>query len=156
MRSGPYGPWFAVERGYNRAVAKRRIPVRLVVALSIAAVLAVFLLYTSFAGGATQSLRPSQLTGKKGEVQLAGVVTGAVTGDARGSGLRFRLKDFDGPASVEVVYTGAVPDLFETGRHVYLRGELRNGVFVGEKDSLVTKCPSKYAPKQDSPAPSPS
>jgi cytochrome c-type biogenesis protein CcmE len=52
------------------------------------------------------------------------------------------------------VYTGAVPDLFETGRHVYLRGELRGGVFVGEKDSLVTKCPSKYAPKQDSASPS--
>ena len=140
--------------GYNRAVAKRRIPVRLVVALSIAAVLTVFLLYTSFAGGATQSLRPSQLSGKKGEVQLAGVVTGPVTGDARGSGLRFTLKDFDGPANVEVVYTGAVPDLFESGRHVYLRGELRGGVFVGEKDSLVTKCPSKYAPKQNSATPS--
>jgi cytochrome c-type biogenesis protein CcmE len=137
-------------------VAQRRIPVRLVVALSIAAVLAVFLLYTSFAGGATQSLRPSQLTGKKGEVQLAGVVTGAITGDARGSGLRFTLKDFDGPATVPVLYKGAVPDLFERGRHVYLRGEVRNGLFVGEKDSLVTKCPSKYAPSKDSSAPSPS
>ena len=27
-----------------------------------------------------------------------------------------------------------------------MRGELRNGVFVAEPDSLVTKCPSKYAP----------
>jgi hypothetical protein len=30
---------------------------------------------------------------------------------------------------------------------VYLKGRLQNGVFVGEHDSLVTKCPSKYAPK---------
>jgi cytochrome c-type biogenesis protein CcmE len=126
--------------------------VRLIVALSVAVVLAVFLLYTSFAGGATKSLRPSQLDGKKGEVQLAGVVVGPVNGDARGAGMRFTLKDFDGPARVAVVYTGSVPDLFRAGRHVFLRGELENGVFVAKRDSLVTKCPSKYAPKKSSDA----
>lgn len=123
------------------------------VALTVAVVLAVFLLYTSFAGGATESLRPSQLLaqGVTGEnVQLAGVVIGPVTGDARGDGLRFKLKDFDGPSTVEVVYTGSVPDQFRAGRHVYLQGTLENdGVFAGKPDSLVTKCPSKYAPKQD-------
>jgi cytochrome c-type biogenesis protein CcmE len=124
--------------------------VRLVLALSVAVVLAVFLLYTSFAGGATESLRPSQLGGHEGEVQLAGIVIGPVTGDARADGLRFELKDFDGPTKVPVVYTGSVPDLFQAGRHIYLRGELENGVFVGKPDSLVTKCPSKYEPKQDS------
>ena len=120
---------------------------RLVIALSIAGVLAVFLLYTSFAGGATPSLRPSQLRGHSGEVSLAGRVVGPVTGDARGAGKRFTLQDIDGTATVRVVYRGSVPDLFRVGRHVYMRGELRNGVFVAEKDSLVTKCPSKYAPK---------
>ena len=129
-------------------MAKRRSPARLVVALSIAAVLAVFLLYTSFAGGATPSLRPSQLADHPGEVSLAGRVVGPVEGDARGSGLRFTLRDIDGTATVPVVYTGSVPDLFEVGRHVYMRGELRNGLFVAEKDSLVTKCPSKYEPKE--------
>jgi cytochrome c-type biogenesis protein CcmE len=112
-------------------------------------VLAVFLLYTSFAGGATESLRPSQLAGQEGEIQLAGVVKGPVTGDARGEGLEFGLQDFDGPAKVPVVYTGSVPDLFEAERHVYLRGKLVDGVFVAVPDSLVTKCPSKYAPKSD-------
>jgi cytochrome c-type biogenesis protein CcmE len=129
-------------------VAKRRSPARLVVALSIAAVLAVFLLYTSFAGGATPSLRPSQLADHPGDVSLAGRVVGPVGGDARGDGLRFTLRDIDGTATVPVVYTGSVPDLFEVGRHVYMRGELRGGVFVAEKDSLVTKCPSKYEPKE--------
>jgi cytochrome c-type biogenesis protein CcmE len=125
-------------------VAKRRNPVRLVVALSVAAVLAVFLLYTSFAGGATASLRPSQLAQHRGEeVSLVG----PVTGDARGEGLRFTLRDIDGKATVPVAYTGSVPDLFKVGRHVYMRGELQSGTFVAEKDSLVTKCPSKYAPK---------
>ncbi|HZB85362.1 MAG TPA: cytochrome c maturation protein CcmE [Gaiellaceae bacterium] len=130
-------------------MAKRRSPARLVVALSIAAVLAVFLLYTSFAGGATPSLRPSQLADHPGDVSLAGRVVGPVDGDARGDGLRFTLRDIDGTATVPVVYTGSVPDLFEVGRHVYMRGELRGGVFVAEQDSLVTKCPSKYEPKED-------
>jgi cytochrome c-type biogenesis protein CcmE len=118
-----------------------------VIALSVAAMLAVFLLYTSFAGGATPSLRPSQLDGRTGEVSLAGMVLGPLTGQAREGGLRFRLRDIDGKATVPVVYTGSVPDLFAKGRHVYLRGELEQGVFVGKKDSLVTKCPSKYEPK---------
>src|SRR3990170_3670745 len=44
----------------------RRHPVRLVVALSVAALPAVFLRYTSFAGGATPSLRPSRLADHPG------------------------------------------------------------------------------------------
>jgi cytochrome c-type biogenesis protein CcmE len=129
-------------------VARRRSPARLVIALSVAATLAVFLLYTSFAGGATPSLRPSQLADHPGKVSLAGVVLAPVRGDARGNGLRFRLRDIDGKATVNVVYSGSVPDLFQAGRNVYMRGELVNGVFVAERDSLVTKCPSKYVPKE--------
>jgi cytochrome c-type biogenesis protein CcmE len=60
--------------------------------------------------------------------------------------MRFHLKDIDGSETVPVVYRGSVPDLFQAGRQVYMRGELQNGVFVAEPDSLVTKCPSKYAP----------
>jgi cytochrome c-type biogenesis protein CcmE len=134
-------------------VARKRIPVRLVLALSVAAVLAVFLLYTSFAGGATTSLRPSQLAGHTDEVQLAGVVVGPITGDAHEGGLRFKLRDFDGPTEVDVVYTGSTPDPFGVDKHIFLRGQLENGIFVGVKDSLVTKCPSKYAPKSTSAEP---
>jgi cytochrome c-type biogenesis protein CcmE len=130
-------------------VARRRSPVRLVVALSVAAVLAIFLLYTSIAGGSTPSLQPSQLAGREGKVALAGVVVAPVSGDARGAGKRFRLRDLDGKTTVPVVYKGSVPDQFKAGRQIYLEGELRNGTFVGTPDTLVTKCPSKYAPKQD-------
>lgn len=129
-------------------MARNQSPARLVIALSVAACLAIFLLYTSIAGGGTASLRPSQLPGHTGKVQLAGLVLAPVRGDAHEGGLRFRLRDIDGRAAVPVVYTGSVPDLFRIGRHVFLSGRLRNGVFVGERDSLVTKCPSKYAPKR--------
>jgi cytochrome c-type biogenesis protein CcmE len=53
-----------------------------------------------------------------------------------------------GAATVPVVYRGTVPDLFRTGRDVVVTGRLRNGTFVAQRDTLVTKCPSKYAPKK--------
>ena len=129
---------------------RRRNPARLVVALSVAAVLAVFLLYTSLAAGTTPTLQPSELAsrGESGEVSLDGVVAGPVSGDARGDGLRFRIRDHDGKASVPVVYKGSVPDLFRPGRTVFMRGELEGGLFVAKPNTLVTKCPSKYTDKQ--------
>ena len=131
-------------------MARKRSPARLVVALSVAAVLAVFLLYTSLAGGGTPSLSPSELKGRTGEVSLAGRVVGPIKGDAHAGGLRFQLRDIKGTArgTVAVVYTGSVPDLFKSGRDVVVEGKLQNGTFVARPGSLVTKCPSKYAPKQ--------
>jgi cytochrome c-type biogenesis protein CcmE len=122
--------------------------VRLVVALSVAAALAVFLLYSSIAGGGTPSLRPSSLAGHTGKVAVAGRVLRPVTGDAHGAGLHFRLRDVKGTTTVPVVYTGSVPDLFRPGRDVVVEGHLRNGVFVAIPGTLVTKCPSKYTPKK--------
>ena len=129
-------------------MARGRSPARLVIALSVAAVLAIFLLYASFAGGTTPVLQPSELKRHDGRVLLGGTVVGPVRGNARESGLRFRLRDVKGSGTVRVVYTGSVPDPFRVGREVMLHGTLRNGVFVGEKDSLQTKCPSKYEAKE--------
>ena len=44
-------------------------------------------------------------------------------------------------------YTGVVPDPFREGREVIVTVRKQGGVFVGEKDSLVTKCPSKFTDK---------
>ncbi len=129
-------------------MARKRSPARLVIALSVAAVLGVFLLYTSIAGGGTPSLQPGQLNGRTSHVTLGGVVV-SQAGDARGSaGLRFTLKDRKGSTVVPVVYHGTVPDMFRTGREVAVQGKLRNGVFVAQRDTLVTKCPSKYVDKK--------
>jgi cytochrome c-type biogenesis protein CcmE len=129
-------------------VSRRRSPARLIIALSVAAALAVFLLYTSIAGGGTPSLRPSTLEGHTGKVAVAGRVLKPVTGDAHGAGLHFRLRDVKGTATVPVVYKGSVPDLFRAGRDIVVEGRLVNGVFVAVPGTLVTKCPSKYTPKQ--------
>jgi cytochrome c-type biogenesis protein CcmE len=119
-----------------------------VIALSVAAALAVFLLYTSIAGGGTPSLRPSTVAGHTAKVSVAGRVLKPVRGDAHGAGLHFRLRDVKGTASVPVVYKGSVPDLFRAGRDVVVQGRMVNGVFVAIPGTLVTKCPSKYTPKQ--------
>jgi cytochrome c-type biogenesis protein CcmE len=130
-------------------VARRRSPARLIVALSVAAALAIFILYTSIAGNATPTIQPSELKGHAGKVELGGRVVGPVVGDSySGAGKRFAIRDPGGGTAVRVVYHGAVPDLFKVGRDVLVKGELRNGVFVAQRDSLVTKCPSKYVPKK--------
>jgi cytochrome c-type biogenesis protein CcmE len=127
-------------------VPAKRSPARLVVALSVAAALAIFLLYTSIAGGTTPSLKPSQLAGHTGTVSLGGTVVGPISGDAHAQGLRFRLRDPDGSATVPVLFKGSKPDLFAKGREVIASGRLSSGTFLAT--SLSTKCPSKYAPKK--------
>jgi cytochrome c-type biogenesis protein CcmE len=127
----------------------RPSPVRLVIALSVAAVLAIFLVYVSVAGG-TPSVQPSQLEDGR-EVALVGKVVGTPQGDAyEAQGLRFQLRDVNGSASVPVVYRGSVPDQFKTGRELRLQGRLESGVFVADRDSMRTKCPSKYTAKEES------
>ena len=129
-------------------MARKRSPARLVIALSISAVLAVFLLYTALVGNATPALSPSHLAGHAGRVSLTGNVIGPVRGDAHGAGLRFRLRDKNGSATVPVVYKGTVPDAFKAGGDIVVDGRYANGVFTAIPGTLITKCPSKYTPKQ--------
>ena len=126
----------------------RRSPTRLVIALSIAAALAVFILYTSIAGAGTPQIQPSDLSQHRGDVLLVGRVVGPVRGDAHAAGLRFELRNVQGQsaARVPVSYRGSVPDLFRTGREVVVEGTLRDGTFVAKPGTLSTKCPSKYTP----------
>jgi len=124
----------------------RSNPARLVVALSVAAVLAIFLIYTALAGS-TPALQPSNLAGHKGKVSLTGKVTGAIAGDAHtDGGLRFKLHNINGASpTVPIVYHGSVPDLFKSGRDVNVTGTMQGGAFVAT--ALTTKCPSKYTAK---------
>jgi cytochrome c-type biogenesis protein CcmE len=131
-------------------VARRTSPARLIIALSIAAVLAVFLLYTSIAGGGTPSLRATQLAGHAGRVSLTGRVVGPITGDSHKGGLRFGLRDpgtTSGASVVTVLYRGDLSDQFRAGRDVILDGTYRSGVFVGVPGTMLTKCPSRYTAK---------
>lgn len=122
----------------------RKRTIRLVVALSVAVLLAVGLVYTSFSAS-TETKEPSQLLaaapGTRAEM-TGRVVPRSVRRD--GEELRFRVADRDGDASIPVTYTGVVPDPFRGGREIILTGSVENGTFIGEPDTLITKCPSKF------------
>lgn len=119
------------------------------IALSVAAALAIFVVYTALAGNGIAQLTPSTISKGKGNVALIGKVTGRIQ---LGDPLRFTVKNI-GPrnaARVRVVYRGSIPDQFKTGRDIIVNGTMRNGVFVATRDSLVTKCPSHYTPAKTS------
>ncbi len=123
----------------------RKRKIRLVVALSAAVLLAVGLIYTSFSAS-TEAKQPSEVldAGPGESYDLTGVV---VAGSIRHSGseLGFRVADRDDrKVSIPVRYSGEVPDPFRQGREVIVTGKVEDGTFVAERDSLVTKCPSKF------------
>jgi cytochrome c-type biogenesis protein CcmE len=123
-------------------------PARLVIALAVASCLAIFLVYTAIAGGGTPSLKPSEVNRHAGkEVNVTGKVAVGYRVDRAGAA-HFRLLNIEGDGSVRVLYRDALPDQFKAGRHISLDGRLRNGIFVGKPDSMVTKCPSKYTDKK--------
>jgi cytochrome c-type biogenesis protein CcmE len=129
----------------------RRRRIRLVTLLSAAVLLAGALVYTTFAG-ASPAETPSQLlSGARagGSYQLTGIVAKGSLRRSRGT-LRFRVRDRGGRASVPVRYAGAVPEPFREGREVIVTVRREGGTFVGERDSLITKCPSKFTAKRDS------
>jgi cytochrome c-type biogenesis protein CcmE len=119
--------------------------VRLIVALSTAVVLASALIYTSFSA-ASPALSPTQLVHQAQpgrSYQLTGtVVDGSV--HREGAVLHFGVEDRVGGTTIPIAYTGTVPDPFREGREVIVTVEKQGGAFIGERDSLITKCPSKY------------
>lgn len=129
----------------------RKRTLRFTIALSCALLLAGALVYTSFAG-ASEARSPSELinAARTGETyELTGKVEdGSITKD--GVTTTFRVRDRDGNVSVPVTYTGAVPDPFREGREVIVDVRKAGATFVGEKDSLVTKCPSKFSADEQS------
>lgn len=123
----------------------RKRAIRLTVALSAALLLASALIYVSFSAGRDE-LDASQLLKKArpgGQYILAGTVE---NGSIRRLGNR---TDFSvlGPhreVAVAVSYTGEVPDPFAQGRAVMVNVTDQNGKFIGQVNTLTTKCPSKY------------
>jgi cytochrome c-type biogenesis protein CcmE len=119
---------------------------RLVIALVVAAMLIAFMGYQVFGGSDRLIVSVAQLRGDRDGaahrvVQLSGMVVASAGNSAS---LRFVLRDDGSPQTVPVAYKGSIPDPFRVGRRVIVTGQLENGTFVAQRDSLITKCPSKY------------
>ncbi len=123
----------------------RKRAIRLTVALTVALLLASALIYTSFSAG-REELTASQLL-RRAEPGKSYILAGTVlTGSVRHMGpvLDFRVRDPKLQVSVPVSYTGIIPDPFAAGRGVLVTVQKQGTEFVGQQNSLTTKCPSKY------------
>jgi cytochrome c-type biogenesis protein CcmE len=123
----------------------RKRKLRLVVSLCAVVVLASALAYTTF-HASSAAKTPSQLAAGAApghSYQLTGKVVAGSVRHPRGA-LAFRVRDRAGHASVPVLYRGAVPEPFREGREVIVTVRAHGSGFVGERDSLMTKCPSKF------------
>ncbi|MEA2126381.1 MAG: cytochrome c-type biosis protein CcmE [Solirubrobacteraceae bacterium] len=125
----------------------RKRTIRLVVALSAAVLLATALIYTSFSAS-SEAKSPSQLLAASPTASETYQLVGKVAdGSWKRHGVvnEFRVRDRTGTASVPVRYTGPVPDPFREGREIVVKVHRSGDSFVGERGTLVTKCPSKFA-----------
>ncbi len=123
----------------------RKRKVRLIVALSAAVLLATALIYTSFSA-ASPALTPSQLV-REAQPGRSYVLTGTVVSGSvhhQGGVLDFAVQDRAGSTAIPLAYTGTVPDPFREGREVVVTVEKQGNSYIGERNSLITKCPSKY------------
>lgn len=123
----------------------RKRAIRLAVALTAALVLASALIYVSFSAGRDE-LTASQLLKRAhngGQYILAGTVLDGSVHQA-GSTTVFSVRDPTLHVAVPVRYGGIVPDPFGPGRAVLVDVDDDHGNFIGQGNSLTTKCPSKY------------
>jgi cytochrome c-type biogenesis protein CcmE len=124
---------------------------RLIGLLTAVVLLAGALIYTTFSAS-SEAVTPTALLAdaKPGQTyQLTGKVEPGY--ERRGSELRFRVREREarpGSPAVPVVYQGTVPDPFRANREVIVTVRKDGDGFVGERDSLITKCPSKFENEQ--------
>ena len=127
-----------------------RSPARLVVALSVAGVLAVFLLYTAVAGNSTPTLTPSQLAARTAARSPSSArSSGRSRGDSHSArGLRF--------GSAEHRRAGAGSSRSSTAATARRRSSASAATSSSaaatrrprrRRTDILTKCPSKYRPR---------
>jgi cytochrome c-type biogenesis protein CcmE len=103
-----------------------------------------FLIYSASGGSSEYYLTVSELRAHPAydqDVRVAGVVQTGVTHGPRGT-VEFTEKD--STASILVVYSGPLPDIFKPGITVVAEGRLgADGVFHAR--NILAKCPSRFS-----------
>jgi cytochrome c-type biogenesis protein CcmE len=103
-----------------------------------------YLVYSASGGSAVYYLTVSELRAHaaSGDVRVAGVVQNDVV--RTGGGLHVTFTEKDSTASVQVDYSGSLPDIFKPGITVVAEGTLgSDGVFHAR--TLLAKCPSRFS-----------
>ena len=117
-----------------------------IVVLAIAAAL----LLKSFRSNLVFFFTPTQVVNgeapKEGNFRIGGLVeTGSLERLANGTQVKFKVTDT--AKSMQVVYTGILPDLFKEGKGVVAQGKFgKDGVF--EADQVLAKHDENYMPPE--------
>ena len=114
------------------------------IALSVAAALAIFVVYTALAGNGVANLTPSTVAGHTGNVSLVGKVVGKPQGNAYTAAAcasSSRTSTMGRRRASRSCTTAPCPTSSRPGRDLVVEGALLNGVFVAKRGSMITKCP---------------
>jgi cytochrome c-type biogenesis protein CcmE len=110
-----------------------------------------YLGYMGFQSSATYYYTVSELIEQGSSVydenvRVNGTVSpGSVEQEAGGRNLKFAIAE--GTENLSVVYRGIVPDSFKVASEVVIEGYLdSSGIF--QANTILTKCPSRYVPKE--------
>ncbi len=137
-----------------------RSKARFIIALGLAGVLGAALVWFSIGGSLETYAAPGDLQANGETYRLNAVVSDGAPADVAkqalsAEGTKFRVQDQDDPSkTVWVNYRGIVPDTFQDGREIVVTGHLEGSTFIGKRDTLIAKCPSKFE-AQKSPHPTP-
>lgn len=125
---------------------KRRIQVILIAVVALA--LSVTLIGYGFRDGINFFRSPSQIAeqapGPTEVFRIGGLVEDGTL--VRGEGETVRFNVTDGGASIPVVFSGVLPDLFEENQGMVGTGKYINGVF--EASEILAKHDETYMPKE--------
>lgn len=120
----------------------------------MAALLGGAMVWLAIGGSLETYAGPSQVKLNGDTYRLNAVVSPGAPKDAgdealTADGTRFTVQDQEDPTkTVDVVYKGVVPDTFKDGREIVVTGKMEGGIFVAKRDTLLTKCPSKFDSKK--------
>lgn len=127
---------------------KKRRRVQILIAASLALVLAAVLIGYGFRDGINLYRSPSQMAEEPpaaGEVfRLGGLVEVGTL--MRGASETVSFNVTDGGASIPVRFTGVLPDLFAEGQGMIGTGRMEGGIFVASE--ILAKHDENYMPRE--------
>lgn len=127
---------------------KKTRRIQIIVAASIALILAVGLIGYGFRDGINLYRSPAQLATdppRAGEVfRLGGLVEAGSLMRGAGEAVTFRVTD--GGGTVPVRFTGVLPDLFGEGQGMIGTGQMQGDTFVASE--ILAKHDEKYMPRE--------
>jgi cytochrome c-type biogenesis protein CcmE len=125
---------------------KRRI--HIIVLAFVALVISTALIGYGMRDGINFFLSPTQISESMPPetqvIRLGGLVEEGSIQRGQGATVTFRVTDTN--ATIDVAYTGVLPDLFEENQGTVVTGRMKDGVFVAQE--VLAKHDETYMPKE--------